>query len=113
MSEVISEAGVANDSAGRIVGLPSCNRLVGGKRLLHGSDSRIPGLRNGGEDLALSFAGLAPDHSGPGDVVEAGSRAVHASPDVNEQEIAFADGLRECGRWFVMGVGAVGIYGDV
>src|SRR5579859_4116291 len=91
MREVRSEAGVADHHPGCVVGLPPRYWRAGSKRILHCLDRCIPCLGHQGEDLALSFVWLTTDHSGPGNVVEAGSGAIHASPDVDEQEIAFAD----------------------
>jgi hypothetical protein len=60
VGEVLCEAGVANHTAGRIIGLPSRQRPACSERLLHSLDGRIPCLRNHGEDLPFAVAGSRP-----------------------------------------------------
>ena len=62
----------------------------------------------------LALGGFAADDAGPGDVVADGGGVVgELGPDVDEDEVAGADGLGACGGGFVVRVGGVGAGADV
>ncbi len=95
-----AEAGGADDVAGGVVGLPAGDGLVGGEGGLDGVDGGVAGVADGGEDELLAVGGLAVDDAGPGDVVLDGVGAVgELGPDVDEDEVAGADGAGVFGGW--------------
>jgi hypothetical protein len=61
----------------------------------------------------LALGGLAADDAGPGDVVPDGGGVVELGPDVDEDEVAGADGREEVAGGLVVGVGGVGAGGAV
>ena len=73
VSEVFSQPGTTNNAAGRIIGLPTCNRPAGSESLLNNLDRRIPRLRDQGEYLPFAVARLAANYAGPGDVIRSRS----------------------------------------
>src|ERR1019366_4928185 len=113
MGEVLAESGGADDGAGGIVGFESANGAVGGEGLLDSGDGGVAGVADGFEDELLFGAGLAADDAGPGDVVVDGFWRVDTRPDVDEEEVAFADGGGVVGGGLVVGVRTVGIDADV
>ena len=114
VGEPVAEAGVADDVAGGVVGLPAGDGLVGGEGVLDGFDGGVAGVADGGEDELFALGGLAVDDAGPGDVVPDGGGVVgELGPDVDEDEVAFADGAGVGGGGLVVRVGGVGAGGDV
>src|SRR6266481_1642088 len=114
VGEKVAEAGFADEVAGGVVGLPAGDGLVCGEGVLHGFDGGVAGVADGVEDELFAFGGLAVDDSGPGDVVPDGGGLVgELGPDVDEDEVAFADGAGVGGSGFVVGVGGVGAGADV
>src|ERR1700722_8747154 len=79
------------------------------KRLLHGGDGRVSRIPHGFKDQLLALRRFAAYNSGPGNVVEHTARFIEASPDVDEDKIAFADGSCFLSRRLIVRVGAVGI----
>ena len=69
MSEVVAEAGGADDGAGGIVGFEAADGAVGGEGRPDGADGGVAGVADGFEDELLAFGWLAADDAGPGDVV--------------------------------------------
>ena len=118
VGEEFAEAGLADDFAGGVVGLVAVEEAGGvdalfGEGALDAGDGGVAGFANGGEDLLFEGGGFAADYSGPGDVVEGAVGDVFASPDVDEEEVAVADGQAAFGGGLVVGVGAVGSDADV
>jgi hypothetical protein len=114
MGEEVGETGGTDDVSGSLIGLPASNGLVVGVGLGDGGDGGVAGVANGGEDELLALGGLAVHHAGPGDVVEDGvGLGGELAPDIDEDEVAGADGAGGFGRGLVVGVGGVGADGDV
>ncbi len=114
VGEGVAEAGFDDEAAGGVVGLPACDGLVGGEGFLHGFDGGVAGVADGGEDELLAVGGFAVDDAGPGDVVPDGGGVVgELAPDVDEDEVAGADGAGVGGGGLVVRVGGVGAGGDV
>ncbi len=73
----VAEAGVADDGAGGVVGLPACDGAGGlarGGRVgaLYGFDGGVAGVADGVEDELLAGGGFAAEDAGPCDVVPDG-----------------------------------------
>ncbi len=93
--EVVGETRIADDGARGVVGLPACDESVGGEGLLDDGNGRVAGVADGREDELLAVGGLAVDDTSPGDVVpDRLGVAGELCPDVDEDEVAAADGLR-------------------
>ena len=102
MGEEISEAGGANDGAGGIVGLEAADGPVRGEGLLDSGDRGVARAADGVKDELLFLRGLAADDAGPGDVVEDAGRRVETAPDIDEEEVALADGRGALGGGLVV-----------
>ena len=116
VGEEVAEAGVADDGAGGVVGLPAGDGAALGVGALDGFDGGIAGVADGVEDELLAGGGVASDDAGPGDVVPDGGGiglfgiacGGELGPDVDEDEVAGADGAGGFAGGLVMGVGGVG-----
>jgi hypothetical protein len=108
------EAGVADDVAGGVVGLPAGDGTAFGVGALDDGDGGVAGVADGVEDEVLAIGGGAADDAGPGDVVPDGGGVVgQLGPDIDEDEVTLADGAGGFGRGVVVGVGGVGAGGAV
>ena len=116
VGEEVAEAGVADDGAGGVVGLPAGDGAALGVGALDGCDGGVAGVADGVEDELLAGGGFAADDGGPGDVVPDGGGVGlggidgvgQLGPDVDEDEVAGADGAGGFGGGLVVGVGGVG-----
>jgi hypothetical protein len=114
VGEEVGEACRADDGAGGVVGLPAGDGGVGGEGLLDDGDGGVAGIADSVEDEVLAVGGFAVDDAGPGDVVPDGLGVVgELGPDVDEDEVAAADGFGGGAGGLVVGVGGVGADGDV
>ena len=111
--EEVAEAGGANDGAGGIVGLKAANGAVRGEGLLDGGDGGIARMADGRKDESAPSLRFAADDAGPGDVVKDAAGLVETAPDIDEEEVAFADGRGVLGGGLVVLVGGVGVDADV
>ena len=84
-----------------------------GEGLLDGADGSVARVADGFKDELLALAGFAADDAGPGDVVEDAVGLVDATPDIDQQEVAFLDFGGVVGGGLVVRVGAVGVDADV
>ena len=108
------EAGGGDEIAGGVVGLPAVDGDVGGVGVFDGFTGGEARVADGVEDLGFAGGGGAVEDSGPGDVVPDGLGVVgQLGPDVDEEEVAVADGAGGVGGGFVVGVGGVGAGGAV
>ena len=116
VGEEVAEAGVADDGAGCVVGLPAGDGTAFGVGALDGVDGGVARVADGIEDELLAVGGFAADDAGPGDVVPDGggvgllglAGAGQLGPDVDEDEVAVAQGARGLAGGLVVGVGGVG-----
>ena len=113
VGEVVGESGGADYGAGCVVGLEAADGAVGGEGLLDSGDGCVAGGADYVEYLLLAGGGLAADDAGPGDVVKDAGGLGRAGPDVDEEEVAVADGGGVGGGGLVVGVGGVGVDADV
>ena len=72
VGEEVAKAGVADDGAGGVVGLPAGDGAAFGVGALNGLDGGIAGVADGVEDELLAGGGVASEDAGPGDVVPDG-----------------------------------------
>ncbi len=82
-----------DDLSGGLVGLPAGDGVLGVKGGLDDFDGGVAGVADGIKDELFALGGFAVDYAGPGDVVPDGVGAVgQLGPDVDEDEVAAADG---------------------
>jgi len=72
VGEEVCEAGVADDGAGGVIGLPAGDGASLSVGALDGCDGGVAGVADGVEDELLAEGGVATDDGGPGDVVPNG-----------------------------------------
>ena len=113
MGELVSESGGADYGAGCVVGLKAANGAVGREGLLDGGDGGVAGGADYFKDVLLAGGGLAAYDAGPGDVIKDAGGLVETGPDVDEEEVAVADGVGLGGGGLVVGVRRVGVDADV
>src|SRR5688572_29801300 len=110
MDEVLTVAFAGDELAGGLIDLPAGDLAPGLGRFLHGAHANVARIAHDLEDLAMAIAGGLADEAAPGDVVEDGAGLDELGPDVEQNEVAFLDGLRGGGTRLVVRVAAVRVH---
>jgi len=93
VNEVISEPGVLDVRTNRAVNLPTGNGAILLDGFLNGLHTHVAGVAHGRKDLFHAVRRRFTDKASPGDVVVDRAGSVFLTPDIEQNEIAFADGL--------------------
>jgi len=102
VGKVFAETSSADHVAGGIVGLESANRAAGGEGLFDRGDGGIAGVADGLKHKLLALGRRAANDAGPRDVVVNRVGPVELAPDIDEQEVALADGRGVVGAGIVV-----------
>src|ERR1039458_2144721 len=111
VDEIVSELGLLDVVADGLIHLPSGDGLVRGDGVLRGLYADVAGLGDNFENFAMAVRGLAHD-ADPGDVVINRAWFIFFAPDVEQNEVAFANGHRMRRARLVVRIAAVGVDGD-
>ena len=113
MIKIFCVAGFFDDGAGGVVDLPALQRLAGGDAGEDEIDGGVAGGFDDAENFGEFFGDFSAEIADPGDVVVDAAGFGLLGEDVEEEEVAFANGRGGFARRAVMWIAGVGVYGDV
>src|SRR5580693_5693256 len=112
MNEVVAEASRLDVISRCPVHFPSTHRAATGDAFLHHFYSGVACVANHSENFLHSSRWRVAHEAGPGDVVIDGARRILLGPNVEQNEITFANGRRVFSVWFVVRIAAMGVDSD-
>ena len=107
MAEGSAVASPFDDIAGRSIDLPAVQHFAGGEGGADALDGGITGASHDLKDRLVLLGNLSADEAGPCQIAVDGTRFVELGPQVDEDEIAFADGTVAVGAGSVVRIAAV------
>src|SRR5262245_6313869 len=107
MDKELAESRLLNDIASRLIDLPAQQRFALRERRLHAGDPGIAGFGNYLENLLELIRDLFSNETGPGEIAVNRTRLVQLCPQIDQNEIAFADSSRRAGFRLVVRIATV------